>query len=459
MKWYKKILFPLILIPAIVIAVMLSTNKKPLREKTDSELVKSVSALRVDKMTVVPRLLSYGEVQPAKVWKAVAEVSGKIVWKAPRLNSGEFFDKGDLLLKIDDSSAKLNVKKAKADIKKTEAKIKELERGGENLKVTLALREKMLKVKLQELDRKAKLFKAKATSKSNLEQEELNILTEKNSIQSIRSELSLLPSQIEYQKSQLESYQAQMEQAELDLKYTQITAPFACRISSVNVEVSQYAQVGTELLQADWIGRSEITAQLDVSRMGTLISRKLRKENLRLSGQHIPDSMGLSAEVKFEGFTWKARCERLISSVDVTTRTIGLVVSVENTYELARKTGKPPLVKGMFCTVEVFGSPQADSLVIPRAALHDGSTVYVVNSEKRLEFRKVKVKYELLNFTIIESGLKPGESIITSDVVPAISGMKLRPVYDSSFYSSARKEIGYMTLPEIKTTKLSLRSN
>ena len=304
----------------------------------------------------------------------MAEVAGKISWKAPRLNSGEFFKKGDLLLQIEDNTFKLNIKKAEADIKKTQAKIKELENSRDNLKVTLSLRESMLKIKQQEFDRKNKLFKANVTSKSSLEQEELNILSERNSVQSIRSELTLIPSQIDYQKSQLESYQAQKEQAELDLKYTRMTAPFACRISSVDVEVSQFVQKGSVLLIADWIGRSEITAQLDVSRMRMLVNRTLRRNNMNLSGQRLPESLGLKAKVNFGGYSWNAKCERMISSVDVTTRTIGLVVSVDDTYKLARKTGRPPLVKGMFCTVEVFGHPQPDSLVIPRSALH-GNTV------------------------------------------------------------------------------------
>ena len=458
MSWMKKILFPVVLIPAIIVAYMMVAGKKLLREKEGGELVHSVSVLKVQKMTVIPRLLGYGEVQPAKIWKAVAEVAGKISWKAPRLNSGEFFKKGDVLLQIEDNTFKLNIKKAEADIKKTQAKIKELENSRDNLKVTLSLRESMLKIKQQEFDRKNKLFKANVTSKSSLEQEELNILSERNSVQSIRSELTLIPSQIDYQKSQLESYQAQKEQAELDLKYTRMTAPFACRISSVDVEVSQFVQKGSVLLIADWIGRSEITAQLDVSRMRMLVNRTLRRNNMNLSGQRLPESLGLKAKVNFGGYSWNAKCERMISSIDVTTRTIGLVVSVDDTYKLARKTGRPPLVKGMFCTVEVFGHPQPDSLVIPRSALH-GNTVYICNAEKRLAFKKVKVKYELLNFAIIESGLEPGETLVTTDIVPAVAGMKLRPVLESGFYPKAQHEIGCMSLPSKSQIKITSRSN
>lgn len=452
----KKLLFFAILIPAIVVAVWLVSNKRQLVKKGKNELEQPVSVLKVKKMTVIPRLLGYGDVQPGKVWKAVAEVSGKIIWKDSRLNSGEFYQKGDLLLKIDDAPYKLKIKQAQADVGKSQSLLKELECNRQNLNVTLGLREKMLKVKSQELERKRKLFKANAMSKSSLEQQEVTILIEQNELQSIRSQLALIPSQLEYEKSQLASSQAKLEQAVLDLKYTQIKAPFAMRISKIDAEVSQYAQVGSVLLEADWTGRSEVVAELDVSRMRNLVSHSPLAENISQGRVRIPESMGLTALVKFGPHTWKARCDRMNSEVDATTRTIGLVVAVDDSYKLSRIMKSPPLVKGMFCTVEVYGRPQTDCIVVPRFALHD-NIVYVVNSENRLTFRKVKVKFQMLNFAIIESGLEPGETIVVSDIVPAVSGMKLHLKYDRDFYTLAKKEIGFLSLPAKMTYKLAQR--
>ena len=65
----EKNIISVVLIPAIIVAYMMVAGKKLLREKEGGELVHSVSVLKVQKMTVIPRLLGYGEVQPAKSGK------------------------------------------------------------------------------------------------------------------------------------------------------------------------------------------------------------------------------------------------------------------------------------------------------------------------------------------------------------------------------------------------------
>jgi multidrug efflux pump subunit AcrA (membrane-fusion protein) len=117
--------------------------------------------------------------------------------------------------------------------------------------------------------------------------------------------------------------------------------------------------------------------------------------------------------------------------VDPETRTIGVIVAVDEPYGKVRPGVRPPLVKNMFVEVEVRGRPKPKTLVVPRAALQGGK-IYVANGDDRLEIREVKIGFTQTNFATIETGLKEGERVVMTDLVPAIEGMLLVPVMDEA---------------------------
>jgi RND family efflux transporter MFP subunit len=228
----------------------------------------------------------------------------------------------------------------------------------------------------------------------------------------------------------LEAAKALLEQAQLDLSYTRVEAPFDCRISKGNVEISQYVQLGQEMLQADGIGSAEVVAQLDTGRLATLVlNENVQPGQAMFSGGKItavPKHLGLTAVIRYSSsgrtFSWKANCERL-EPVDPNTRTVGVAAVVDNPY-MTVNSDRPPLVKGMYCEVDIYGKKQPDSIVIPRSAIHNG-TVYLVSAGSRLDIRKIELKYEIADFAVVKKGLKAGDVIVTSDLVPAIDGMLL----------------------------------
>jgi len=56
----------------------------------------------------------------------------------------------------------------------------------------------------------------------------------------------------------------------------------------------------------------------------------------------------------------------------------------------------------------------------------------VVNSDKRLEKRKVKVRFSQHGYAVIKDGLKPGERIVISDLITATEGLLLEPQEDKN---------------------------
>ena len=92
-----------ILIPVIagisIFALLVKLKSKPSGGKSQEQST-YVQVFRVPCLTVVPKVTGFGTVQAGKVWKAYPEVSGKIVWLSDRLDAGEFFRKGQKLLKM-----------------------------------------------------------------------------------------------------------------------------------------------------------------------------------------------------------------------------------------------------------------------------------------------------------------------------------------------------------------------
>ncbi len=112
-----------------------------------------------------------------------------------------------------------------------------------------------------------------------------------------------------------------------------------------------------------------------------------------------------------------------------------MYVVVDDTYRHARFGARPPLVKNMYCEVELRGRPRLKSVVIPRSALHQ-DIVYIAGPKNRLERRRVTVGYSQGNLISIKKGITPGEKIIVTDIIPAIEGMLLAPQTDNDLLKS-----------------------
>jgi hypothetical protein len=206
------------------------------------------------------------------------------------------------------------------------------------------------------------------------------------------------------------------------------------------VELAQYAQPGKVLAKAYNIVSSEILAQMPLSVMKPLIKQgKGEPMATEVDTEIIRKALGLSAVVRLniggEIIEWKARFSRPSETLDPQTGTVGMYVVVDDTYKQARFGVRPPLIKNMYCEVELRGKPRPETVVIPRSALHKG-IVYIVGPKDRLERRNVVVDYSQGNLVSIKKGIAPGEKVVVTDVIPAIEGMLLAPQTDNDLLAS-----------------------
>jgi multidrug efflux pump subunit AcrA (membrane-fusion protein) len=143
---------------------------------------------------------------------------------------------------------------------------------------------------------------------------------------------------------------------------------------------------------------------------------------------------------------WQGRFTRLREQLDPRTRTLGVVVAVDDPYQNMIPGQRPPLFDGMFCEVELRGRAES-RIVVPRVALHN-QHVYLVDESNRLVRREVKIAFPQSTFVAIEEGLTEGETLVVSDPTPAVEGMLVEPVLDELLQASlAADAAGEGTLP------------
>lgn len=430
----RKLVFFAPVAVGVVVLLLAALIRQPPAQSPATERPVSARVITVQEVSLMPRAIGYGSAMPGRIWEGVAEVGGKIVEIHPQLQEGAIIGKGEVLLRIDPTDYRLAVSRTEADIQSATAQLAELSAREKNTEASLKIEQRSLKLSSNDLDRKRTLFTQGTVSQAAVDQEERKVLTGQQSAQSLKNTLNLIPAERDVLIAQMEQYQTRLDAARLDLERTTLTAPFDCRIAQVNVQETQYAGQGKVLVVADDIGTSEVTAQIPIGRLINLmpLGMTIPDEAAGVMGK-LRNLLGFSAIVRLRGSAvkaqWQARFSRISHTIDPQTRTAGVIVAVDDPYHQVVSGSRPPLTKNMFVEVELRGIPRPGQIVVPRSSLHGGK-VYIINDDNRLEIRDLEIAFEQTNFSVIASGLKVGEKLVISDLVPAIDGMLLAPVLD-----------------------------
>lgn len=405
---------------ALFIAPMLKSG--PQKAETEERAAK-VRIIKISKMDVVPRVTGYGSVKPGRVWSAVAEVAGPIVWVSPNLENGKLVKQGEEILRIDEASYRLNLAQIEAQISASGIKDK-------TTAASLTIAERDLKLLRDDYKRKKGLADKGAVSKSSLEAAERQMLSGETQVQNLKNTLAV-------NAADREVLASQHALAKLDLEHTLITAPFDVRITEVNADLAQYASKGQMLFQADGTDMAEVEAQVPIGSLRPLIAgRRLVAQDGEAKSFSSPPTqgaMGLKAMIRLSTGThtvfWPAEVSRVAGSIDPQTQSVGIVVSVADPYQRAQPGQRPPLVRGTFLEVELQGEAVPGQIAVPAQAVREGK-VYVVDESDRLKIQPVQLAFTQGGFSVVSKGLKPGSRLVVSDLVPAIEGMLLNPVED-----------------------------
>ena len=405
-------------------------------ERTGSEEVaRPVRVIPAPAVAAVPRAQGYGSVEPGATWQAIAEVGSRVVEVHDQLAVGAILRAGAVLLRIDRTDYDIALAEARADLETTEAELAALAAREENTRASLAIEREAFGFARAELERQRKLADQGVVSRSSLESQERDALAQRQRLQAQTNTLNLIPAERQMLEARLARLHILIATAERDIGRTTISLPFDARVAALEVELGQVAARGQILIEADGIAVAEVAAQIPVSRMRGLIPEVEGQEG-EVSAQALREMFDLRAKVRHPEVAeaWPARFARFSPIIDPRTRTVGIIVEVDEPYRRATPGIRPALVKGMFVEVVLSGRPRG-SVVIPRSAVH-GGVAYIVTDEKRLERRRIEVSWAQPSFLAVTKSIAAGERVVVSDLLPAIEGMLLDPVDDPAALSA-----------------------
>jgi multidrug efflux system membrane fusion protein len=382
-----KIILPLLIVTAGVYGAWKMIESRPVVDTQPVEkTLQAVRIVEVKPETIGLSIHSQGTVTAQTVTELVAEISGKVLYVSPSLAAGGFFEKDEVLLRIDPYDYELALIKAQAEVAQAEFRLEQ-----ERAEADVAAEEW------------AELGKGEAASP-----------------------LVLRLPQLAQAEAALQAARATLKQAKRDLERTELRAPFDGRVRQENVDVGQYVTRGAALAQLYSVDVAEVRLPIP--------DEDLAFVDIPLSYRNDADSNANGPEVLIRAqwagreYVWKGRIVRTEGEIDASTRMLYAVAQVKDPYAHGKNPGHPPLAVGMFVRAEILGSRISGAVALPRAAIRGSDMVCVVDSEERIRFRRVEIFKRERDRVILRSGLEEGERVCVSPLETAVDGMEVRIV-------------------------------
>lgn len=225
--------------------------------------------------------------------------------------------------------------------------------------------------------------------------------------------------------------QAQLRVAEINLGYTEVTAPFAGKVGRSTFSVGAVVGPTSEKL-ATVVSQDPMRVAFPVNlRTGT----ELRD---RYAGRGGADATRVRIRlVTGEIYDQVGRIEFIDPQVDRNTDTVLVRALIPNPPR-NQPNGSPPiegaadraLIDGMFVNVFVEGAQPVQAVVIPRSAvLQDqaGNYVWGLDAENRAVRRPVTLGRSIADQVVVEAGLETGERVVVEGVQRVRPGQPVQP--------------------------------
>jgi len=378
------VLVTLVLIAGGMFAMNRLMATKPEAKKADVEVwTPSVKVVPLEEIDYQPVIRAEGKVEAATKTMLISEVAGAIVYLSPMLEKGNEIPEGEILLKLDDFDYKTQLV---------------------SLKATLADAELLLE------QEKARALQAERD-------------WDKLGRGGSATDLVLRKPQIKSAKARIEAAVAAIEKAERDLVKTVIRAPYTCMVDRKFIDDGAYVNRMGQVAEISSIDEHEVRLPINLNEVGFLDEKR-----------GVGSEVLLEADLGGNAYQWKGKAMRYEGGVDRATFSMVMVVNVKRdpSTKTSAMFALPP--KGLFVKASITGKKAGEVFSVPREALREGNTLWVLADKNVLDVVDVEVLRSERDRVLINKPaageLVKGERIIVSPIaVPAV-GMTLKQEVD-----------------------------
>jgi multidrug efflux system membrane fusion protein len=209
----------------------------------------------------------------------------------------------------------------------------------------------------------------------------------------------------------VEADKAAVENAKVQLQYATIEAPIAGRTGALMVHEGNLVRANdqTPLVVINQVAPIAVAFAIPEARLPEL-KKYMSGGALRVTANPPNDEAAPSV----------GRITFVDNAVDQTTGTI----RIKGTFPNADRRLWP----GQYVNVVVTLTTDPNAIVVPSVAVQAGQQgpyVFVVNGEQKVDLRPVTVGRATAVETVIESGLKPGETVVTDGHLRLVPGARI----------------------------------
>jgi RND family efflux transporter MFP subunit len=370
------------LIVGLVAAVGLVKAGSAAEKGTPPEKVDLVEAVTLAPADARASVQATGSVVADQQVTLVPEVAGRLVWVSEKLVPGARFAQGETIARVDGRDYQVALEAEQSRLRQAE--------------LELALEENRGQVAAREWE----LLGAEAGGDGKLARREPHL---------------------EVARANVEAVAASVRRAELNLSRTSIRAPFNAVVLQEMVDVGQVVGSGSQVAVLSGSDRVRVETSVPVDRLPALaipgVDGVAAGEGSPATVRH---HLGNGRTLTFDG-----QVIGMGGQLDPLTRTATVIVAVDDPLE--PQAGGLPLLVGAFVDVTLRGRTREDALTVPRTAVYDGETVWVVHDD-RLQPRTIQVGWSLAEEVEVVAGLSAGEQIVTTPLSAPVAGTRVRLV-------------------------------
>lgn len=353
------------------------------KPSADKNAMPPTPVIAVETMTINPReyqvmVSSFGRIEPRTQGHLVTQVSGQIIEVSPNFRDGGFFEKGDVLVKIDPRDYEIQVDIAEAELA--------------NAKVNYAEQQVLADQAVN--DRKTLRNKG------------------------ISTDFALNIPQLAAAKAQIGAAKAKLQKAKLDVERTQIRAPYAGRILSKNVDIGEVVSANFDLASLYATDLVEVNLPIKNSELPFINLPEPSETDgggdKTQAGVKIINKLGESEQ------SWPAVLVQAAGAIDEQSQQLNVTARIDHPYASSAATRRP-LKIGQYVTAEIEGKTIADAIVIPNAAIYQGSYVYLYQ-DGLLQRRDIEIAWQNGSEAMIKQGIVAGEQLVLTPLGRVSSG-------------------------------------
>lgn len=341
-----------------------------------------VQVLTMKREPVQFSVVSQGVATPRIRTTIVSETTGHIVEVSSNLESGGFFTQNEVLTRIDPRNYETALKRAQADLAKSKTKVQT-----EQALATQAL-------------------------------DNWNTLQDLSNENEAASDLTLRKPQLAEALAELDLNEAALEKAEEDLDRTIIRAPFDGMIIEKHSDLGQFVNTGAQIATTVSIDLAEIRLPVSLKDFQYLDLEHFSRDRT------VP--VTLTADIgRDEPAMWRGKIVRSEGIVNDASRVVYVVAQVEKPYD-SGTSHEHPLLFGTFVSAQIQGREAGDVYVVPRHALYDGDTVWVVDDADEIYPRELTIIRSDRNSAYISEGLGEGDLVCITPIDQPLPGMRVK---------------------------------